>query len=128
MAPRDRGEARVPVPLPGVAAGARAGVGKRHAIGLAHALAPVLAKRGFADLSDPGRVAVAQHPATDPRSRGSGRPRRPATSVGSRGARSSERRRASSETRSLEFGKAYVRSVLDPPELLALCPTSVAQQ
>ena len=49
VAPADRGEARVPVPLPRVVAGARAGVGERHAVGGAHTLAPVLGEGLVAD-------------------------------------------------------------------------------
>ena len=128
VAPDDRGEARVPVPLPRVMAGARAGVRERDAVGGAHALAPVLAKDGLAHLADPRAVAVFEHASTDPR-----KPRiRPMsgllTSVKSRGARSSERSRATSEPCSLQPGDVHVRSILDPPELLALCPTPIAQQ
>jgi len=50
------------------------------------------------------------------------------TSVGHGGGGFPERRSARREPRSLSPGKDYLRSVLDPPELLAFRPTPVAQQ
>src|SRR5436309_9797329 len=61
MSPRDRGEAGIRIPLPGVMARAGAGVGEGDAIALAHALAPVVAQRDLAKVVDRGDVLISEH-------------------------------------------------------------------
>ena len=60
-APHDRGEARVPVPLPRVVARARARVGERDAVPSAHALTPVASQDRLASLLDRVSPRVSCH-------------------------------------------------------------------